>query len=83
AGHWPLVFLILLGSLLAIVYIWRVVEALYFKSAADNSPVKEAPLTMLIALWLLILGNVYFGIDTRLPISISYEAAAALVEGRP
>lgn len=82
-GRWPLVFLILLGSLLAIIYIWRVVEALYFKSAADNSPVKEAPLTMLIALWLLILGNVYFGIDTRLPISISYEAAAALVEGRP
>jgi|TARA_R110000822_G_scaffold6583_1_gene27724 multicomponent Na+:H+ antiporter subunit D len=83
AGRWPLVFLILLGSLLAIIYIWRVVEALYFKPAADNSPVKEAPLTMLIALWLLILGNVYFGIDTRLPVSISYDAATALVEGRP
>ena len=82
-GRWPLVFLILLGSLLAIVYIWRVVEALYFKPAADNSPVKEAPIAMLLALWLLVLGNVYFGIDTRLSVSISSEAATALVEGRP
>jgi multicomponent Na+:H+ antiporter subunit D len=59
------------------------VEALYFKPATDNSPVKEAPIAMLLALWLLVLGNVYFGIDTRLPVSISSEAATALLEGRP
>ncbi len=82
SGRWPLVFLILLGSLLAIVYIWRVVEALYFKPAADNAPVKEAPFAMLLALWLLVFSNIYFGIDTRLPVSISAEAAIALQEGR-
>ncbi len=82
SGRWPLVFLILLGSLLAIVYIWRVVGALYFKPAADNAPVKEAPFAMLLALWLLVFSNIYFGIDTRLPVSISAEAAIALQEGR-
>jgi multicomponent Na+:H+ antiporter subunit D len=59
------------------------VEALYFKPAADSTPLKEAPLAMLLALWLLVFGNIYFGIDTRLPVSISAEAAIALQEGRP
>lgn len=83
SDRWLLVLLIMIGSLLAIVYIWRVVEALYFKPAADSTPLKEAPLAMLLALWLLVFGNIYFGIDTRLPVSISAEAAIALQEGRP
>ena len=32
-GWWPVAVLILFGSLLAIVYVWRIVEAAYFKPA--------------------------------------------------
>lgn len=80
-GRWPLVFLVVLGSLLAIAYIWRVVEAMYFKPCAEEAPRGEAPLSILLPLWLMIAGNIYFGIDTRLPLAITRDAAAALLGG--
>ncbi|MFT7404156.1 monovalent cation/H+ antiporter subunit D family protein [Zhongshania sp.] len=81
SGRWPLAMLIVMGSLLALAYIWRVVERLYFKESEAGAPTGEAPLMMLIPLWLLISANVYFGIDTRLPIEITAEAARSLLEG--
>ncbi|MDH5786580.1 MAG: monovalent cation/H+ antiporter subunit D family protein, partial [Chromatiales bacterium] len=48
-GWWPVAVLILLGSLLAVVYVWRIIEAAYFKPAATNgTTVKEAPLSFLL-----------------------------------
>jgi multicomponent Na+:H+ antiporter subunit D len=80
SGRWPLALLIVLGSLLALAYIWRVVESMYFKESEVDAPTGEAPLLMLAPLWLLIAANVYFGIDTRLPIEITAEAARSLLE---
>src|SRR5690606_31573965 len=34
---WPLIIVILVGSLLAIVYVWRVVEVAYFQTAENQS----------------------------------------------
>src|SRR5690606_32882428 len=41
-GWWPIAVFVLLGSLLAIVYIWRLVEAAYFQAPAEDSQVREA-----------------------------------------
>lgn len=74
-GNWLAVFVILAGSLLAIIYIWKVVEVAYLKQAsgyADNNKVnQEAPLEMLIPLWVLVAASIYFGLQT----SFSYEFA--------
>jgi multicomponent Na+:H+ antiporter subunit D len=44
AGLWPVAFLILLSSLLAVVYVWRVVEVGYFTPPPPDAPaVSEAP----------------------------------------
>ncbi|VAW47669.1 Na(+) H(+) antiporter subunit D [hydrothermal vent metagenome] len=78
-GWWPVAVLILLGSLLAIVYIWRIIEAAYFKPPVEGSEnVKEAPLSILIPVWILIFANVYFGIDTRLSVDLAQSAAESL-----
>jgi len=78
-GWWYVALLILLGSLLAIVYLWKVVEAAYFKtSAADAEPVKEAPALILIPMWILVLANLYFGVDTRLSVDVAQAAANSL-----
>jgi multicomponent Na+:H+ antiporter subunit D len=81
-GWWPVAGLILLGSLLAIVYVWRVVEAAYFQPRMTGElyggPVKEAPLSFLIPIGLLILANIYFGIDTRLSVQVAQAASASL-----
>jgi len=76
-GWWPIVAVIIVGSLLAVVYIWRVVEVAYLQTADDMSRC-EAPLSLLVPTWVLILANFWFGIDTRLTIGIAERAAAML-----
>ena len=78
-GWWPVAILILLGSLLAVIYVWRIVEVAYFrKPLAGSVPVQEAPLFFLIPIWLLIIANIYFGIDTRLSLQVASAAAQSL-----
>jgi len=79
---WFLVFLIAASSMLALVYVWRLVEALYFKEPAPGKEaVAEAPLSMLIPTLLLAGANIYFGIDTRVPVSMAENAANLLMQG--
>jgi multicomponent Na+:H+ antiporter subunit D len=83
-GLWPLAVLILLGSILALLYVWRVVESAYFERPGPNAAIpKEAPLSLLLPLWLLAGANLYFGLDTELNAGLAQQAAALLMEGRP
>jgi multicomponent Na+:H+ antiporter subunit D len=71
------VVLILISSLLAVVYIWKVIEVAYFHEPAADAPgshsgrITEAPLPMLIMTWLLVLANFWFGIDPSLPLGLA------------
>ena len=83
-GNWIVAFLVLLASLFAVVYIGRVLEAAYFKKLPDGvepSSIKEAPLLMLVPMWVLVAANIYFGIDTELTINAASNAASALTQG--
>ena len=79
-GWWPIAGLILLSSLLAVAYIWRVVEAAYFREPATHHPrATEAPLALLVPTWILVLANFYFGIDTSVTVGIADNAAKVLL----
>lgn len=82
-GWWDVILLILLGSLLAAVYIWRVVETAYFNPSHENEDEEggEAPLSLLIPMWSLVIANIYFGIDTRLPLDLAQRATELLMGG--
>jgi multicomponent Na+:H+ antiporter subunit D len=78
-GSWSLAALIVATSLLAMMYVWRVVEVAYFRPApAGATVVREAPISLLVPTWVLIGANVYFGIDARLPIAVAERAASQL-----
>ena len=77
---WPVAVLILLSSLLAVVYIWRVVEVAYFKQAPDEAPeVEEAPFSLLAPTWVLIGATIFFGIFTSLSVGVASAAARMLL----
>ncbi|MBT3238232.1 MAG: monovalent cation/H+ antiporter subunit D family protein [Rhodospirillaceae bacterium] len=79
-GMWPVAGLVVLGSLLAVIYIWRVIEAAYFKDPS-NDTITEAPLSMLAPMWVMALASVYFGIDATRTLDIATSAAQTLLGG--
>jgi multicomponent Na+:H+ antiporter subunit D len=84
AGLWPVAALILVSSILALIYIWRVVEVGYFKEPPEGTEdVKEAPISMLIPTWILIGSTLVFGIWTSLSAGVASAAARMLIEGTP
>ncbi|MCC7413694.1 MAG: monovalent cation/H+ antiporter subunit D family protein [Gammaproteobacteria bacterium] len=79
-----LVAVILVGSLLAVVYIWRVVEVVYFGDPAESSEsIREAPVPMLVVTWTAVLANLYFGIYPSLPLTLAGQASTALLVHLP
>ncbi len=83
-GNWIAVIVVLVGSLLALLYIGRVAEAAYLKPAPERkTPVREAPLALLAPMYVLIAANFWFGIDTRLTLDIATRGAEVLVGGAP
>ena len=80
---WPIATLIVLSSLLAGIYVWRIVEAAYLKpSPQGTKPISEPPLSMLLSLWALTLASIYFGVDATNTLNIALDAADALLNGR-
>jgi multicomponent Na+:H+ antiporter subunit D len=80
SGRWPLAVLILASSLIALVYVWRVVEATCLQPAAvRETGLKEAPASMLVPTWALIAANLYFGTDASLTSSMARQGAETLL----
>ncbi len=80
-GLWPVALLILLGSLMAVVYVWKLVEAAYMTEPRSDVAVQEAPLSLLAPLWLLVIANIYFGVNTEVSVGLARQAAAVLTGG--
>lgn len=85
---WLLVGAIVVSSLLALAYVWRVVEVAYFAApaaagaeaaAAGGSPAGEAPWSILLPTWIAVLANVVFGLYPAFPLALSREAATLLL----
>jgi multicomponent Na+:H+ antiporter subunit D len=79
---WPLVFLIVLSSLIALVYIGRFVEVAYFRPTSDAvAQAKDPPLGMLMPVLALAFASVYFGIDTEITAGVAGRIAEMLLGG--
>ena len=79
-----LVAVIVISSLMAVVYIWRVIEAAYFsETPAEFAPTREAPQALLAITWAAALANIYFGLVTSLPVTLSTSAAEQLLRHVP
>lgn len=78
AELWLVAILVVVGSLLTVIYCWRLIENAYFQPAEETAVRCEASPVFLIAIWVLVLANIYFGIDTRLNVGITEQIANAL-----
>jgi multicomponent Na+:H+ antiporter subunit D len=81
-GGWPLLLAIVASSMIAVVYVGRVVEVMWFREPSPLvKDVTEPPLAMLLPILVLAAATVYFGFDTRLTAGIAAQAADMLIGG--
>jgi multicomponent Na+:H+ antiporter subunit D len=81
-GHWWLVAAILVSSLIAACYVWRVVEAAYLRPLPAGADARhEAPLGMLAAGLAMAGLCLYFGFQTSFSVGGAREAAEFLLRG--
>lgn len=82
AGMWPLALLVMLSSLLAMIYVWRVVEIMYFRSPpVGHEHYNEAPLSMLVPTYILLGAVFWFGIHATYTGEVAMSAAMTLLGG--
>ncbi len=79
SGGLLLAFAILASSLLAAIYVWRVVEIAYFRAPPEGAPRGEAPLDILVPACLLIGASLYFGLFTHWSVGVAARAARDLL----
>ncbi|MDA9165217.1 monovalent cation/H+ antiporter subunit D family protein [Alphaproteobacteria bacterium] len=76
-GIW-IAFLILASSALSVVYLWKMIEALWFHESPKIPNIKEKP-EIYIALLMITFLNIYFGLDASMVVNSSFEAANQLL----
>jgi len=88
-GWWWAVVAIVVSSVLAIFYVGRMIEAMYLQnpptpSAAHESdpPIQvRSPVLSMAALYVLVIGSVWFFFDPSLPKGLADTAAGLLIGG--
>jgi multicomponent Na+:H+ antiporter subunit D len=83
AGLWFLVPLIVASSLIAVVYVGRVIEVVWFRpTAAKLKDATDPPLRMLLPILVLAAATIYFGLETSLSVGVTDFIAKMLLGGR-
>jgi multicomponent Na+:H+ antiporter subunit D len=80
-GYWPVLAVMLVSSLLALVYVGRVVEIGWFRRAPEPETIAGPPLSMAVATWSLVLLSLLFGVAPGWPTSLAENASAVLLGG--
>ncbi len=81
-GWWWLVFLLVGSSLIAFVYVGRVLEIVWLRAPSDKvAEAKDPPLSMLIPILIFAAATIWFGFDTQWTVGIGQAAAQFLIGG--
>jgi multicomponent Na+:H+ antiporter subunit D len=79
-GQWWIVFAIVLSSLLAVAYVWRFVEAAYFRSPSPAAGARtRVPASMAVPTAILVIAILYFGLDSSFSLGTASTAAQSLI----
>ena len=83
AGYWIFVSIVVISSVMAIIYIGRIIEIAYFKPTAAQTatadPDKKRPYLLFLSLVVISLINIYFGMETSLNVGTASQIANELI----
>ena len=81
-GYWPLAFVIVASSLIAVIYIGRIVEVAYFREPTPEvAATRDPPPSMLVPMIVLGMATIYLGLFTEWSAGLARDAAGLLLGG--
>lgn len=81
SGWWQAALIVVFTSVLAVIYMGRILEAVFFRPPVDpNRERAEAPLLILAPLWLLAIANIWVGVQGGDLAELVRGAAAAVFQ---
>ncbi len=81
-GWWWLVLMIVASSMIAVVYVGRIVETAWFREPSkDAGAATRPPLEMLGVTWVMAAATIYFGLDAEFTAGLAERAADTLLMG--
>ncbi|MEW6168270.1 MAG: proton-conducting transporter membrane subunit [Pseudomonadota bacterium] len=80
--QWITVAAVLLSSLLALIYVGRVIETAWFR-APPSEPVGAVPISMGFALWAIVGLTLLIGLSAQPLAAVAAQATAAMLGGLP
>ena len=75
-GYWLVAILIIASSLFAVIYIWKIIEVLYFSESSESY--NEVSVLTLMPIWILALFCIFLGINTSLTVDVANMATEIL-----
>jgi len=82
AGWWPLVFAIVASSLIALIYVGKVLETAWLHEPSPAlSEARDPPLSMLIPIIAMAAATIWFGFDTDWTVGVASTTAKTLLGG--
>ena len=75
-GYWLLAILIIVSSLFAVIYIWKIIEVLYFAESTETY--SEVSVPTLMPIWILAFFCIFLGINTGLTVDVANMATEIL-----
>lgn len=76
---WWLAVLMLISSIMAVIYIGRVIQVLCLSGHAPQEKTQEVPMIMWIPTWTLLLISLYIGINSTELVNLTERAATQLL----
>ena len=76
SGYWLVAVLIIVSSLFAVIYIWKIIEVLYFSESSESY--SEVNVLTLTPIWILSLFCLFLGVNTSLTVDVANMAAEIL-----
>ena len=75
-GYWLVAILIIASSLFAVIYIWKIIEVLYFSESLESY--NDVSVLTLMPIWILALFCIFLGINTSLTVDVANMATEIL-----
>ena len=83
SGHPVLAGMVLLGSVLAAIYVWRFVEVAYLRPASDTPLRNSLPFEKFLPVLILLGASIVLGIQPGVVVDVAREAAQQLLGVTP